>query len=207
MIAMQACKLSVRRSCGALPAGNVALRSLSSSTPNPPPLPAHVPHDTKFIGVSARSFIKIAEDASPFVRDCLSAKVTSLEPGKLTMTMPFKPTFVGNPVTHVLHGGVAAALIDHVGGFCAMASIPEANVLLSTVDLRIDYINPAPADTMHCDAEVVSFKKTLIRTDIVCWNKDRTVKIAIGRALYSQYKSTVTMSQAMAAKDTPVATA
>jgi len=190
------------RSSGAVQALHVAMRNLSSVQPALP-IPAHVPSDTKFLGLSVRTFIKVAEEASPFIRDVISCKVTHLEPGKLTMTLPFKPQYIGNPVTSVLHGGVAAALIDHVGGFCAMTSIREANVLLSTVDLRIDYINPAPAETMHCEAEVVSFKKSLIRSDIVCWNHDRTVKIAIGRALYSQYNSKVTLQQAMPRPPTP----
>jgi len=200
---MQAGLLSLQRSSAVQLLQCAAMRSRSLSAAPPLPMPAHVPSETKFLGLSARTFIKVAEDASPFIRDIMSCKVTNLEPGKLSMTLPYKPSFIGNPVSKVLHGGVAAALIDHVGGFCAMTAIREPNVLLSTVDLRIDYINPAPADTMHCDAEVVSFKKTLIRSDIVCWNKDRTVKIAIGRALYSQYNSKVTLQEAMPTSPTP----
>lgn len=141
----------------------------------------------KFMGVTGNVFIKFAEDLSPFVRDTLSCKVTHLEPGKMTMTMPYKPEFIGNPLTRVLHGGVTASLIDHCGGFACMSALTDSRYLLSTADLRVDYINPAPADTIHCEATVIAHGKSLMRSDIVAWNKDRTVKIAFGRAAYMLY--------------------
>ena len=151
-----------------------------------------------YLGYEKAQFIHIAEEACPFVRDMLEARVTSLEVGKLTMHLPYKADFIGNPVTKVLHGGVTAALIDHVGGFCAMSSVPDGNLLLSTVDLRIDYINPAPPEPMVCIANVTNRNKKMIRSDIECWNADRTVKIAEGRGLYQLYPSKIQLRDTMA---------
>jgi uncharacterized protein (TIGR00369 family) len=133
----------------------------------------------------------MAEKASPFIRKTLEAKVTLLEPGKLHMSMPFKDEFIGNPVSRVLHGGVTAALMDHVGGFCAMSAIEEGNTLMSTVDLRIDYINPAPCETIHCEAELTSRHRTMFRSDVTCWNSDRTKVIATARGLYNSFPSKI----------------
>ncbi len=144
-----------------------------------------------YLGYGRETFVHIAEEACPFIGKMLEAKVTHMEAGELTMKLPFKKDFIGNPVTQVLHGGVTAALIDHVGGFCAMCSVPDANLLLSTVDLRIDYLNPAPAEELICEAHVISRNKSLIRSDIVCWNADKTIKVATGRGLYSLYKSKI----------------
>ena len=87
-----------------------------------------------------------------------------------------------------LHGGVAAAIIDHCGGFCAWTTLDDSNYLVSTVSLSLDYLTPAPAADMLCDAVVNHKSKTLIRTDITCWNKDRTVKLAVGHGTYNIYK-------------------
>lgn len=144
---------------------------------------------TTYLGMSGPVFTDIAERACPFVRDTLAAKVESIERGKLSMRMPFRDHFVGNPVTKVLHGGVTAALMDHVGGFCAMTSIEEGNNLLSTVDLRIDYINPAPPEELLCEAVVTSSGARMIRADVTCWNKDKTKIIATARGLYNRYRS------------------
>jgi uncharacterized protein (TIGR00369 family) len=160
-------------------------------------IPPSVSDDQKFLGLSGGMFIKVAEDACPFIRDSIECKVTHLEPGVLHMNMPFKPEFVGNPVTKVLHGGVVASLIDHVGGFCAMSCIEDGNTLMATVDMRIDYINPAPPETIHCEAIIVSRKKTLIRSDVVAWNADKSRKIAIGRVLYNSYRSDLELHDTM----------
>jgi uncharacterized protein (TIGR00369 family) len=142
-----------------------------------------------YLGMTAPVFKEIAERACPFVRDTLGAEVVSIDRGKLNMRLPFKESFVGNPVTKVLHGGVTAALMDHVGGFCAMTSIEEGNHLLSTVDLRIDYVNPAPPEEMLCEAVVTSSNTRMIRADVTCWNNDKTKIIATARGLYNRYKS------------------
>ena len=53
-------------------------------------------------------------------------------------------------------------MVDHVGGFAAMSSVQESNYLCSTVDLRIDYINPALPEDMICEAAVVSRNKRYV---------------------------------------------
>jgi len=180
-----------------MPHTSLSKRTLCSLYHPGQPVPESVPIDQKYLGHESKTFIKIAEEACPFIKDTITAKVTHLEPGKMTMELPFKDIFIGNPVTKVLHGGVTASLIDHVGGFAAMSSISEKDYLLSTVDLRIDYITPAPASTIICEARVISNKKTLIRTDVIAYNADRTKTIAIGRGLYSKYSSNITFQDTM----------
>lgn len=53
------------------------------------------------------------------------------------------------------------------------------------VDLRIDYLLPAPCEDLYFDATIVHKSKKLIRVDASCWNFDRTKQIAIGRGLFS----------------------
>ena len=43
-----------------------------------------------------------------------------------------------------------------------MSSVQESNYLCSTVDLRIDYINPALPEDMICEAAVVSRNKRYV---------------------------------------------
>ena len=149
-----------------------------------------------YLGMSHDLFKKMAEKACPFIRDSLGAKVSTLEPGYMEMRLPFKEEFIGNPVTRVLHGGVTAAILDHVGGFAAMSSIPEGKTLMSTVDLRVDYVRPAKAEEMWCEGRVTSRNKTMIRADVTCWNPDKTKVIATARGLYNSYKSDIEMYEA-----------
>lgn len=65
--------------------------------------------------------------------------------------------------------------------------------LILIVDLRIDYLHPAPCEDLIFEAntitEVSQKVGKLIRADMICWNSEKTRKIAIGRGLYNVYNS------------------
>lgn len=74
---------------------------------------------------------------------------------------------LGNTKLKVLHGGVTAAVLDSIAGIailCRMAELhPKADVTeqlrefgrISTIDLRVDYLEPANADAFVATAEVL----------------------------------------------------
>ena len=68
--------------------------------------------------------------------------------------------------------------------------------MVSTADIRVDYLQPAPLEDLICEASVAhkSPSSKLIRTDLIVWNKSKTTKIAIGRALCNVNISNVDVS-------------
>lgn len=74
---------------------------------------------------------------------------------------------LGNTKLKVLHGGVTAAVLDSIAGIailCRMAELhPKADVAeqlrefgrISTIDLRVDYLEPANGDAFVATAEVL----------------------------------------------------
>lgn len=140
-------------------------------------------------GMNEETFRIFFEKMCPFTRGVLKVQLLTIEPGKLTINLPFDKSFVGNKLIPCLHGGVTASLIDHAGGFAAWSSLKSSTKLLNTVDLRIDYLKPAPCQDIYCEAFVVDDSSgRLLRSDIVCYSdKTKTTKIAIGRGLYNVY--------------------
>ena len=85
--------------------------------------------------------LRIMEDHVPFNR-LLGIHGEAVEHGRAVLVLPVRAEFVGDPRRPALHGGVLSALIDTAGGVAAWSAL-GAGESVSTVDLRIDYLEPA----------------------------------------------------------------
>jgi uncharacterized protein (TIGR00369 family) len=89
-----------------------------------------------------REFLRLLFDTIiPFNR-FLGVRSVEIGNGIAILELPFRPEFIGNPVTRALHGGVISALMDPCGGLAVWSQIGLED-LVATVDLRIDYLRPA----------------------------------------------------------------
>ena len=101
-------------------------------------------------------------------------------PGEVWTSLPYRPVFVGDTETGVIHGGVVTAMLDETCGMAVQLAL-DGTRSIATLDLRIDYQKPA---TPGLD----------IRAHSVCYRVTRS--IAFVRA--TAYQETL---------DEPVATA
>src|SRR3954454_7828579 len=63
-------------------------------------------------------------------------------PGEAWSSLPYRPVFVGDTATGVLHGGVVTAMLDESCGMAVQFAL-DGNSAIATLDLRIDYQKPA----------------------------------------------------------------
>ncbi len=82
-----------------------------------------------------------------------------------------QPHLVGNVAFKILHGGVAATILDSLGGIVAMSELyrrakPEDFAAtmkqverLATLDMRVDYLAPGRGDHFIARAEVLRMGK------------------------------------------------
>ncbi len=80
--------------------------------------------------------------------------VTSAEPGRVSLALPARPTWCGDPVRNRIHTGALCALADTACGFAAGTSASELGAF-ATLDLRTDYLRSADAGrdlvcSAHC---------------------------------------------------------
>jgi uncharacterized protein (TIGR00369 family) len=84
----------------------------------------------------------------------LGVRVDVLEHGRAQLSVPFRPEFIGDPFRPALHGGVISALIDACGGAAVWTTVhPHDRV--STIDLRVDYLQPGRSRELVVDARVI----------------------------------------------------
>ncbi|NHB58840.1 thioesterase family protein [Acinetobacter shaoyimingii] len=107
-----------------------------------------------------------------------------------------KPNLIGNISFQILHGGVAATLLDSIGGIVAMAELyrrsePDqlAETLkkvsrLATVDMRVDYLSPGRGQYFIATAEVMRMGRKGCTMRMIMKN-DEGKEIAAGIASYA----------------------
>lgn len=134
---------------------------------------------------SARQVLKTMEEYSPFNR-MLGIRGESAEPGRVVMVLPVREDFVGDPRRPALHGGVLSALIDTAGGGAAW-SVLEKGETVSTVDLRVDYLEPADLSApLRAEAELLRKGNRVCHVRIGVTQGSRLV--ADGRGVYNIHK-------------------
>src|SRR5258705_11184897 len=62
-------------------------------------------------------------------------------PAEAWSSLPYRPVFVGDTETGVLHGGVVTAMLDESCGMAVQPALAGTRAI-ATLDLRIDYQNP-----------------------------------------------------------------
>jgi uncharacterized protein (TIGR00369 family) len=63
-------------------------------------------------------------------------------PAESWSSLPYRPAFVGDTETGVLHGGVVTAMLDESCGMAVQLAL-DGTRAIATLDLRIDYQKPA----------------------------------------------------------------
>ncbi len=128
----------------------------------------------------AREFL----DHIPHAR-ALGMTVASLGMSKAEITMAWRPEFVGDPSTGVLHGGVVSALMDTCCGAAVLAD-PKGPPSTATIDLRIDYMRAAtPGQTIRARAECFHITRSVAFVRALALDDDEQNPVATATGAFS----------------------
>lgn len=129
--------------------------------------------------------LKVMEERVPFNR-LLGIKGEAAEPGRAVLVLPVRPDFVGDFRRPALHGGVLSSLIDTAGGVAAWSTLgPEESV--STVDLSVDYLEPASlGGPLRATAQLLRKGNRVCHVRIAVTQNG--VLVAEGRAVYNIHR-------------------
>ena len=96
---------------------------------------------------------RFMEEGIPFNK-LLGIQAGRVERNFVELILPYRHELLGNYHKGALHGGVLSALADTAGGAAVFASADFGDIV-STIDLRIDYLRPARALDTRAEARVV----------------------------------------------------
>lgn len=125
-------------------------------------------------------------ESSPFW-SLLGLKVNKMEHGEAEIYLPVKKEL--GQVFSVMHGGATASLLDAAGAVSLFDQIDFENEAVTTVELKINYLNPVTLNENKITASARVIKKG--RSIAVCLveiHNDKGGKIALGIATYAIVK-------------------
>jgi uncharacterized protein (TIGR00369 family) len=139
-------------------------------------------------------YIASAFDNMPFNK-LLGLKVTRFDEEGAEVRFAWSEQLVGNPLQHILHGGVIASVLDVAGGLMAVASAlgrvsqvaPEQLGArfskMSTIDIRTDYLRPGRGQEFIATARVIRVgnKVAVCRMEL---HNEQGMHIALGTGTY-----------------------
>lgn len=141
---------------------------------------------TYFTFVCMHKILKLYNHINDFGKDHrLDYEV--LEPGKIRLRFIVERRHMATPVA--IHGGMVAAMMDAVLGVTALSKSCEQNRLVSTVEFKINYLNPA-----HEGDELIGIGKVeqqgnriiIASADIVAANREDKI-VAKGIGTFNAY--------------------
>ena len=135
--------------------------------------------------LSPEDIVRIMEEHVPFNR-LLGLRAESAERGHGVLVLPVREEFVGDPRRPALHGGVISSLIDTAGGLAAWTALgPDESV--STVDLRVDYLEPAGLGApLRAEAELIRKGNRVCHVRMAVTQDG--VLVAEGRGVYNIHR-------------------
>ena len=123
----------------------------------------------------------IAQNAnSAGLPEFLGVAFTDFSPGRLCAELDVRTELL-TPFKN-MHGGVLAALCDHVLG-CVCYPHMQPGQWAATTEFKLNYLAPVSAGKVLADAEIVSMTRTTAVVRIEVRNEDRVACIAQGTVL------------------------
>ena len=114
----------------------------------------------------------------------LGLVVEELAPGLARLRFPFQEAFMGDPLRRALHGGVVATLIDLAGGMAVFTRLTPGDAC-STIDLRVDYYQPAQSLDLVAEARLARLGNRVAVSNIEVLQPGRSGLVAEGRGAYA----------------------
>ncbi len=117
------------------------------------------------------------------IPEYLDINVTDVGPGTMTAQLEVRPELL-NPFGSA-HGGVLAALVDHVLGAVLYPLIPRG-AWAATTELKLNFLAPIRDGILQVRSEVISLTKRTAVVRVDATNNDRLVGAAQGTVTISE---------------------
>lgn len=132
---------------------------------------------------SVENYKNLIEDIIPFHK-VLGLQLMEMKEGYASILIPYRPELVGDPRTSRLHGGVISTAMDAAGGAAGITTLKTEKDLISTIDIRVDYLYPGQPEDIIAEGFIVKNGNNVIFTRMQAHHVDKNELIAEARGIY-----------------------
>lgn len=132
---------------------------------------------------NVENYKNLIESVIPFHK-LLGLQLLEIRAGYAAILIPFKPELVGDPRTDRIHGGVLSTAMDAAGGAAGITTLKTEKDLISTIDIRVDYLYPGKPEDIIAEGSIVKDGSNVIFTRMQAHHRNSKELIAEGRAIY-----------------------
>lgn len=98
----------------------------------------------------------------------------------LRLSLPFKPSLVGNPLLPAIHGGVVGACLE-TAALLQVLYQRNGSQVPKTVDFTVDYLRAARAEELFAEAEVQRLGRRIVNVRMRAFQSNVAEPVALGR--------------------------
>lgn len=114
----------------------------------------------------------------------LGITLRDVRPGWAQLSLPYRQELEGDPRSNRMHGGIIACLLDSAGGAAAVTTLTGPDDMIASIDIRVDYLEPAKPEDVIAEGEIVRSGSAIIVTRMKAFHANSGELIAEGKAVY-----------------------
>ena len=130
------------------------------------------------------AIIKHAIEQLVPIHKVLNLEVTEIQEHKIVIKVPFSPMVIGDSRSNRWHGGILSMIMDVAGGMVGATTFESFNDKVTTIDIRVDYLEPPKAEDLYIEGEVVRLGNRILVSKMKAYHKDSSNFLAKGKGVY-----------------------
>lgn len=130
------------------------------------------------------AIIKHAVEQLVPIHKVLKLEVTEIQENRIVIKIPFSPMVIGDSRSNRWHGGILSMIMDVAGGMVGATTFESFNDKVSTIDIRVDYLEPPKAEDLFIEGKMVRLGNRILVSKMRAYHKDNPNFLAKGKGVY-----------------------
>lgn len=118
------------------------------------------------------------------IHQAIGIEVHEVLEEKITLKIPYSDVVIGDIRSNRWHGGILALAMDVAGGMAAVTTFESFEDRITTVDIRVDYLEAPKGEDLYIDGEILRLGNRIVVCKMKAYHKNNPTILAEGKGVY-----------------------